>query len=145
MVEVQLLAQPPGAPVVGRHEIAVGVGLFHRLQVLPQAILDELHGAKLPLGQRLVAHDAGQFLEAGLAGGPPSPLAGQDHISRLGIVPADRDRLDLPSLPERVGEFGQALRVELLPGLSRVGLDQVQRDHLRVPHPVHAPELRGHE
>ena len=43
-------------------------------------------------------------------GGPPSPLAADDHVDPPALVPADPDRLELALGLERLGQAGQGLR-----------------------------------
>ena len=59
--------------------MSIGLGLFHRVQVLAQEVLDERDLEALDVGG--VPHDRGDPVEAGLARRSPAPLAGDQLIA----------------------------------------------------------------
>ena len=68
---------------------------------------------------------AGTFVEAGLLGGAPAALAGDQLVAAV-VERADEQRLDDAAGLDRGGERVERLRVELGAGLVRVRLDQAR-------------------
>jgi len=57
----------------------------------------------------------------------PTRLAGNEH-KPVSVCMADNDGLQDATLPHRFREFVEGLRVEVLPGLFGIGIDDVDRD-----------------
>src|SRR6202011_2191772 len=68
------------------------------------------------------ADERGDRLQAGPAGRPPAPLAGNQLVAVVAQGP-DQDRLQDAQLPDRRGEAAEAVLVEARPRLMGVGGD----------------------
>ena len=112
------LAHPLGHLLLGQavllHEHLVAPGLLGGVQVLPLEVLDQAQLHHLPVVR--LDDDGGHLRQAGGLGRPPPALAGDDLIVPRG-QPPDRQGLDDPVGADGLGELGQGLLVEPLPGL----------------------------
>ena len=120
-------AADPAAHLLAResqllHQGGDGAGLLHGVEVLPRHVLDQRVLERL----RVVAflHHGRELLEARELGGAPAPLPGHELVGAAGQR-ADQDRLQDAALAQRVGQRLQALLVEALARLVRVGPDDV--------------------
>ena len=124
-----VLADPLGHLVLGEveaaHQVAVGLGLLDRVEILALDVLDQRHFQGPVLGD--VLDDHRDVLEPGPLGGPPAPLAGDDLIMVAGI--AHHQRLDHPLLADRGDQFRHLGVVEALarlPGVRAEFLDRAE-------------------
>ncbi len=106
----------------GFDELTVGLGGLDGVEIFPLNILDEGHLEGFGLSN--VAHDYGDLREPGFPGGTPSALA-CDQFECVPTRGVDDDGLDDPPASDRVGEFPDAVAVEILPGLAAAGNDLV--------------------
>ncbi len=121
-------ADPPGelllSPAELSEQLLVGLGLFDRIQILAEQILDE--GELETLGVGRVTNDRGNAFESGLSGGAPAALAGDELVASAS--PPDDHRLDDSRHPDRRRKLVQCLRIKRFPWLRRACLDLVDRD-----------------
>ena len=123
-----------GAPDAGRevllgerelvHQLAIGAGRLHRVEVLALEVLDEGELELLPVGE--LPNDRRDALQAGHAGCANAPLAGDELVAvdRLG----DEDRLDHAVLADALGEAREGVVVHPQARLARVLADPRERD-----------------
>ena len=121
-------AQPAGqlflGAAVARQVFAKRGRLVDRVQVFALQVFDhrQLEDALI------VEHEdpRGHFVELGLDTGPQPALTGDELVA----IPdrAHQDRLQHAMLPERVGQRGDILGVELPARLVRVGVDLIDGD-----------------
>ena len=105
-------------------ELAVGIGRLDRVEILALEVLDERELELIAIGE--LAHERRDALEAGGLGRPQAPLAGDELVAvdRLG----HEDRLEDAVLGDARRERREAVRIEALARLMRVGLDPRDRD-----------------
>ena len=103
------------------HQGLEGVGLLDRLEVVADAVLDELVLQDLVGGQRALGLDAGERRQAGDRRRPATAARPRRSPTAPALVPPDPDRLELAPGLERLGEPVEGLGVELLAGLVGVG------------------------
>src|SRR5882724_5334736 len=114
--------------------------LIHGVQVLALDVLDD--GDEERLAVRELADDRGDRIQAGLARGQESTLAGDD-LERAARR-SEQDRLEDPALPDRAGQLLDGLGIELGPRLGRIPDDLVECDVLDLALArLNRPELRS--
>jgi hypothetical protein len=106
------------------HEALQGLGLLDRVQILAEEVLDQRD-----LGVVVAFDEDGRNGgEARLARRGAAPLFGDDlHQAGFSVLPAD-DRFDDADLADGGGQFFEGQRVQVFPGLRRIGLELGQRD-----------------
>ena len=93
-----------------------GLRLLDRVEVLADHVLDQRR--LQPLGFGLIADDGRDLLQAGLLGGAPAALAGDQLVAAVGEG-TDEQRLDDAAGLDRGGQGGQRVGVEMGPRLVR--------------------------
>src|SRR5262249_39559484 len=102
-------------PAVAGQVIAEGGRLVDRVQVLALEVLDHGQLEDAPIIQ--VEYPRGDLVKLGLDAGAEPSFAGDELVARTDG--ADQYRLEHAMLPERVGQRGDLLRVELPARLER--------------------------
>ncbi len=115
-------------PAVLLHHRPEATRLLDRPEVLAHQVLDELEREQLRRRDRPLHDHAGDRRHPGHPGGPPPAFAADDDVERSALVPSHPDRLELAPRPDRLGEPGQGLGLELLARLVGVSIDSVEGD-----------------
>ena len=105
-------------------ELAIGIGGLDRVEILALEVLDEGELELIAIGE--LAHESRDAIEAGGLRRPKPPLTGDELVAvdRLG----HEDRLEHAVLRDARRERREAVRIEPLARLMRVGLDPRGRD-----------------
>jgi hypothetical protein len=98
----------------------VGASFLDRGELLSGHVLDETEQERVAVVG--LAHEGRNRRQAGLLGGPPAPLAG-NQLEPTGLARAHDDRLHETLRADRVGQRDRRLVVEPLAGLARVRMD----------------------
>ena len=102
-------------------ELPQAFGLLKRRQILTLEILDHRD-----LQRIVVPYQRRDRFQSSHLGCPPAPLAGHDKVPVT--LPLDDDRLQQPARPDRLGQLGHRMRIEVAARLLRVGPHGRYRD-----------------
>ena len=109
-----------------RDQRPIALGLLDCVEVLPLDILDQRN---LCIRRFIIRpNQRGDGMHLRLLRRPPPPLA-RNNLEPV-IYRAHQDRLQYPVPRNRLGELGQAILIEMLARLVRVGPDPRHRDRL---------------
>ena len=106
------------------HEVPVAHRLFNRVEILPREVVDERERHRLAVAELL--DDDGHLRKPRHPGGAPAALPRDELVAAVGHRAHD-ERLQHAVLPDGISQIGERRRVELLAGLTAVGLDLADR------------------